>query len=70
MALKSIRVIANANNKALRTVNVLNTASSTKKHKEHTQQSTNNRNWETVQAAAAPTAGLPTICIAGYSGPA
>jgi hypothetical protein len=68
MALQCIRVIANANNKQLRTVNVVTTQTG-KTFEQHTQKNTSDRSWETVQAAAAPTAGLRTIHIAGYSGP-
>lgn len=69
MANKSIRVLANANNKQLRTVNII-TSTVNKRHKEHTQQSTDSRQWANVQAAAAPTVGLPSVYIPSYSGPA
>lgn len=69
MALKSIRVLANANNKTLRTVNIV-TSQTGHTFEQRQQQTTDNREWETVQAADAPTAGLKTVCIPGYTGPA
>lgn len=71
MALRSVRVVANAGNKELRTVNVVTTQADPPRFEQCAQVSGDQgREIETVQAAAAPTAGLPTIYIPGYAGPA
>lgn len=68
MTQKSIRVLANANNKTLRTVNIATSGTNT--FKTYTQQTTDNRLWPTVQDSGGAIKGLPTIIIAGYTGPA
>ena len=71
---KNVRVVANANLKGMRTVNIITTTVDPKKQK-HTQLTAAQTataakgTIETVQDSGGQKAGLKTIFIAGYAGP-
>jgi hypothetical protein len=67
----TVCVVANTNNKNLKTVNIVNTAppKGGKGHNQKAVAQNTLKQYPTYQPTASPVATLPTIFISGYSGP-
>lgn len=68
--LRTVRVLANRNDKTMRTVNIVTAAHPLKAYEQCLQSAVAGPDIETLQASPSANPNLPTIFIAGYSGPA